>query len=311
MRDGFLKNNINQFSVIYRIVDFIVIQLILLFSCFLHDILISERYFIVSLVASTCYFLMSEVVRLYRSWRTSSVYRLLLCTVICWVSASFGVVLFIFFSKIGIEFSRITIGTWFLLCGLALIGWRLMFRWTLFYFRRRGFNTRTVAVLGLSADGLRVAEQIFDKPETGIRLIGFFDDRKPDRISEKFHHLLLGNVKEGVERAKNAEFDIIYIALPIGDKERLSVILKQLGNTTVDVHFVPDFLIFNLINSRLAYLGSMQTLSVFESPLRGPSNLMKRVEDIVISIVILTIISPLLLLISILIKLDSKGPVFF
>ncbi|MDA7746949.1 undecaprenyl-phosphate glucose phosphotransferase [Psychromonas sp.] len=103
----------------------------------------------------------------------------------------------------------------------------------------------------------------------------------------------------------------MYVALPLAAQKRIELILRELGDTTVDVHLVPDFFTFNLMNARLSHVGDTQTISVYESPMSGLSYLAKRIEDIVGASLILSVIALPMLIISILIKLDSSGPVFF
>lgn len=308
MMEGFVKNNINPFSIVYRFVDLLIIQLTLMITLAVYNAPLTERYIIISLVASTSYFLASEALRLYRSWRTSSIRKILFCTFMCWCCAIVIISLFLYAYP---NLSLYIISLWCVISLFSLMGWRIAYRYILFYFRNKGYNTRTVAIIGATKAGIKVAKQISESPETGFRLRAFYDDRDSSRIDETYKDYIGGNVEKGVEKAKKGHFDTIYIALPIGDHERITDILKRLGNTTSEVHFVPDFFMFNLINSRLSYIGSLQTISVYETPLKGPSNFLKRLEDIILSCIILCLISPLLLLIGILIKLDSPGPIIF
>ena len=121
----------------------------------------------------------------------------------------------------------------------------------------------------------------------------------------------MGNVEKGVELARSGEFDIVYIALPLAAQSRIDSILRILGDTTVDVHLVPDFFIYNLMNARLTNVGTMQTISVYESPMSGLSSVTKRLEDILVASLILVGIAIPMLIIALLIKMDSSGPVFF
>ncbi|WP_111977493.1 undecaprenyl-phosphate glucose phosphotransferase [Algibacillus agarilyticus] len=311
MANGFVKNNINQFSVIYRFVDFLLIQFFLVLCAITYSVVLNNDYFVLSLIGSTFFFLAAESLRLYRSWRSGFASRLALYTLISWFVACFCVSMFIFFSKSGEDLSRIVIGSWFVLSSLALVGWRMVFRAILFNLRKNGKNTKTVAILGVTSAGTNLAEQIFEHPETGFRLVGFFDDRQNARLPATYLEFLKGSVEEGVQRAKNGEFDAVYIALPLAAQKRIAEILRLLGDTTVDVHVVPDFFMFNLINSSLSHVGEMQTLSVYESPLSGPAYALKRIEDVIGSLLILSLIAIPMMIIAILIKLDSKGPILF
>ena len=310
---GFVKNNINQLSAVFRVVDFTIVQLMLLLSLTAHSIELSDRYIILGLIGSISFIFFAESIRLYRSWRTGSSSRLSLYTFLSWFFAVFIVVIYVFFSQTSIELSRLAIGSWFVVTALSLVGWRMLFRLYLFKRRRKGLNTRKVAIIGLTSSGVRLATEFANHPEIGFTLSAFFDDRDNVRLksNSKFFSKLQGDIAAGVELAKQGKFDLVYITLPLAAQKRIESILRDLGDTTVDVHLVPDFFTFNLLNGRLAHVGDIQTISVYESPLSGLASFAKRLEDIIGGALILAMIAIPMLIIAILIKLDSRGPVFF
>ena len=310
---GFVKNNINQLSAVFRVVDFTIVQLMLLLSLTAHSIELSDRYIILGLIGSISFIFFAESIRLYRSWRTGSSSRLSLYTFLSWFFAVFIVVIYVFFSQTSIELSRLAIGSWFVVTALSLVGWRMLFRLYLFKRRRKGLNSRKVAIIGLTSSGVRLATEFANHPEIGFTLSAFFDDRDNVRLTSnsKFFSKLQGDIAAGVELAKQGKFDLVYITLPLAAQKRIESILRDLGDTTVDVHLVPDFFTFNLLNGRLAHVGDIQTISVYESPLSGLASFAKRLEDIIGGALILAMIAIPMLIIAILIKLDSRGPVFF
>ena len=310
---GFVKNNINQLSAVFRVVDFTIVQLMLLLSLTAHSIELSDRYIILGLIGSISFIFFAESIRLYRSWRTGSSSRLSLYTFLSWFFAVFIVVIYVFFSQTSVELSRLAIGSWFIVTALSLVGWRMLFRLYLFKRRRKGLNTRKVAIIGLTSSGVRLATEFANHPEIGFTLSAFFDDRDNVRLksNSKFFSKLQGDIAAGVELAKQGKFDLVYITLPLAAQKRIESILRDLGDTTVDVHLVPDFFTFNLLNGRLAHVGDIQTISVYESPLSGLASFAKRLEDIIGGALILAMIAIPMLIIAILIKLDSRGPVFF
>ncbi|WP_413693885.1 hypothetical protein [Psychromonas sp. KJ10-2] len=179
----FVKNNINQLSAVYRIVDFSVVQFLLFFCIGAHSIEVSDPYIIVGLIGSLSFIIFAENIRLYRSWRTGSSSRLSLYTFLSWFFAVFMVVVYLFFSKISEDLSRLVIGSWFLSSALLLIGWRMSFRLYLYKRRRNGLNTRRVAIIGLTSSGFRLATEFANHPEIGFTLNAFFDDRDNIRLS--------------------------------------------------------------------------------------------------------------------------------
>ncbi|WP_413698799.1 undecaprenyl-phosphate glucose phosphotransferase [Psychromonas sp. KJ10-10] len=308
---GYIKDNVNQFSALYRIVDFLGIQFALYFCAEIHSVPLSDTYIMIGLIASISFSLFGESLQLYRSWRTGSFARLALYTFLSWAVAAFAVTSYLFFSKTSVEISRFVIGIWFIGSAVSLVSWRMLFRLFLFSRRRKGANTRNVAIFGLTSSGVRLAKEFVNHPETGFTLDAFFDDRENERLPKQFQGRLAGGIDEGVKLAKKGKFDIIYIALPLVAQKRIEEILRSLGDTTVDVHLVPDFFTFNLMNARLTHVGNTQTISVYESPLSGLSSLAKKVEDIIGGTCILAAIALPMLIISILIKLDSPGPIVF
>ncbi|WP_354622820.1 undecaprenyl-phosphate glucose phosphotransferase [Psychromonas sp. MME2] len=311
MTQDYVRDSINRNSFVYRLADLVVIQCVLLLSIYSYDSNFNEHYSLVSLIASIVYLLLAENNQLYHSGQTRFYSRLTLNTFLCWLFAIFAVTTYLFFTKTGTDISRVVIGLWLVLTSFGLIGWRYFLHLYLCKYRSLGFNLRKVAIIGLTDSGIRLADELTERMEIGCTLTAFFDDREVERLSTKYIDFLGGSIDSGVKRAKDGEFDLVYIALPFNAQNRIESILRYLGDTTVDVHIVSDFFTFNLLNSRLSYMGNVQTISVYESPMSGLSSVAKRVEDIIGSLIILPIIMLPMLAIALLIKLDSRGPVFF
>ncbi|MDO7086726.1 undecaprenyl-phosphate glucose phosphotransferase [Pseudocolwellia sp. AS88] len=309
--NGMIKNNINVFAVVYRIIDLAVIHLMLIVALYGYSVPYTKEYFELSLIASIGFFLTAESFALYRSWRAGFFNELMFYTFISWAFAAILVITYMFFTKQSADFSRIASFIWFLATFLSLITWRFLFNRFLAKIRRKGMNTRSVAIIGITKSGQRLAQQILDNPDTGFRLTAIFDDRIPERIDATYHAWLEGDIKEGVERAKNNEFDVVYIALPMIAEERIKHILQLLGDTTANVQLVPDLFVYTLMNASMSHIGNIQTISVYDNPMRGGNAALKRFEDIAFSLVILTLISIPLLFIAIAVKVTSKGPVIF
>ena len=307
----YVKDSANTYSTLYRCIDFVLIQISLFLIVHIKDHILTDTYLVISLIASAAFAFSAETCQLYRSWRTGHTSLIASYAFGCWMIGIFSVVVFLFFSKTSTDISRLIMGIWFVTNTITLIGWRLLLRLFLFKRRRAGFNTKRVAIFGLTESGELLVNEFIHHPETGFTLVGFYDDRTSDRIETKYNDALLGEIDEGIEQAKLGNIDIIYIALPLAAQIRIEGILRQLGDTTVDVHLVPDFFTFNLINARLSHVGEIQTISVYESPMNGLARILKRLEDIVGASLILLFISLPMCVIAALIKLDSPGPVLF
>lgn len=299
----------------YRLADLLIIQAALLIATVLYGVQYDFLYFVLALIANLSYSFVSELLWLYRSWRAGALKEMLFYTLLSWTIALLPVLMFVFFAKTAEHYSRIILGVWIVSTLILLCGWRSLFRLFLYRMRKQGHNTRSVGIIGLSDSGCKLVQEILDHPETGYKLKAIFDDRSKensvDRISNKFSNMVEGDVNEGVRRAQAGEFEVLFVGLPFSAKNRIEQILRLLGDTTVDVHLIPDFFIYNLLHARIGQVGGLQTVSVYDTPMRGGWSLLKRMEDLVLSSIILTVIAVPMMLIAIGVKLSSRGPVIF
>ncbi|HAI96722.1 MAG TPA: undecaprenyl-phosphate glucose phosphotransferase, partial [Methylococcaceae bacterium] len=144
----------------------------------------------------------------------------------------------------------------------------------------------------------------------GMILQGLYDDRGEERHAQLVYPIL-GNTDALVKNAQSGKIDLIYITLPMKAEERIKEVVNKLADTTVTVYLVPDLYTYQLFNGSWTNMAGHPIISVFESPFLGLNSYAKRAQDIVLSIIILTIVSPVMLVISAGIKLTSKGPVLF
>jgi putative colanic acid biosynthesis UDP-glucose lipid carrier transferase len=92
---------------------------------------------------------------------------------------------------------------------------------------------------------------------------------------------------------------------------RVGEVLRALADTTATVYLMADFFTYDLLHARWTELGSLPIVSIYDSPFRGAGGWLKRLEDLVLGSLIVLLIAPLLLLISLTVKLGSRGPIFF
>jgi putative colanic acid biosynthesis UDP-glucose lipid carrier transferase len=88
-------------------------------------------------------------------------------------------------------------------------------------------------------------------------------------------------------------------------------LLDELKDTTASIYFLPDVFVTDLIQSRSGSVCGMPVISVCESPFTGYDGIVKRASDLILSLLILILVSPLLIIIAAAIKIDSPGPIIF
>ncbi len=301
----------NGFAFIHRLLDIAIYIGVLLLSCQLHGVPFDKNYLILLLahIAGCSY--IAEALQLYRPWRINQFRNMLwlVCLLLAICFAGMLSVLFLF--KVSETFSRVVVVGWYGGSAMLMLSWRLVFRMIRMVQVGRGVNLQRMAIVGLTPRGIQLFQEIKAHPELGFECIGFFDDREPDRFPAEYRNLLLGNVTESVMTAQSGVISRLYIALPLHADKRIQQIVQQLGDTTLNVYLVPDFLLMSMMHGRLSSVGEIDTISVFESPHYGVQNYLKRTFDILFSLFALLLLSPLMVLIALAVKLTSAGPVLF
>ena len=123
--------------------------------------------------------------------------------------------------------------------------------------------------------------------------------------------LHLGKVDELPALIDEHNIDTIYIVTPLESSSVLEKLYFVLLDKHVSIHWIPDIFSLRLINHSVKEIAGIPVLTLSETPLTGVSKLGKAIEDKLLSSLILVAISPILLMISIAVKLDSNGPIFF
>ena len=267
-------------------------------------------YKLLALLSILIYLFAAESVHLYQSWRGVDFTLLVKRVLIIWFVTVTCLMILGYISKVTAEYSRILVSIWFILVPILLLLWRAVFKGILNYFRSKGYNTRQVAVLGVNGLANQLIGHIEKTQSLGMILQGLYDDRGEERHAQLVYPIL-GNTDALVKNAQSGKIDLIYITLPMKAEERIKEVVNKLADTTVTVYLVPDLYTYQLFNGSWTNMAGHPIISVFESPFLGLNSYAKQAQDIVLSIIILTIVSPVMLVISAGIKLTSKGPVLF
>ena len=170
---------------------------------------------------------------------------------------------------------------------------------------------RRAIVAGVNDRGVSLAARTASNPAAGITVVGYFDDRRADRLPAFSPLPLLGTLAELPDFVRRSNIHVIYLALPMTTQARIQKLLDDLRDTTASIYFVPDYFITDLIQGRVGAVEDIPVVAVCESPFVGLGGMAKRASDIVMASLILLLLSPLLLAIAIGVKLSSPGPVIF
>lgn len=207
---------------------------------------------------------------------------------------------------------RVQLGTLAVLLPVFLGVHRALFRTVLREIRRRGFNLRHVAIIGVGRLGQITMRTLTRNGWTGINVAYFVSHHGSTHRRECQGKPVLGGLDELDDILSENRVDAVYLALPNAKAAALPGILQQLQRYAVDVRIVPDvhprFVPQSMVVSEL---DGMPILSYRECPSAGLGGFSKRLLDIVGSALGLIVFSPLFLVIAVLVRMSSPGPVIF
>ncbi len=193
------------------------------------------------------------------------------------------------------------------LISLMVILWRLTLYILLRVYRRSGYNYRKVIIAGFNDASLDLHQFFISHPEHGYRFMGFFDDKQSS------HPQIRGNLQQVEKYCLDNEIDEIYCLSSELNHEQLDDLIDFADREFLRIKLLPDMLGLKYKNFKLDLYGDLPIVSVRNIPLDDSINkVIKRMFDIVFSFfVCVLILSWLLPLLAVIIKINSRGPVFF
>jgi exopolysaccharide biosynthesis polyprenyl glycosylphosphotransferase len=180
--------------------------------------------------------------------------------------------------------------------------------------RRAGRNARRLLIVGAGPEGRRILADLQGRPELGLRVVGFVDDRSAERLRAVPGAPLLGRMADLPRILREQVVDEVLVSLPFSTFDRVQKVLAACNQEGKNVYLAVDGLAAArgaVARSRLAEVNGVPFLGLIYAPDHVPALAAKRVTDLLVSGVVLLALSPLLLLIALLVRLDSPGPAIF
>ena len=210
--------------------------------------------------------------------------------------------------------SRVFLGLLFILqIGLTLVS-RAILHKVLTWMRVQGRNYRRVLIVGAGPQGRWTLERLQSRRELGLRVIGFVDDRSPERLGRQLGAAHLGRISELPEILRSHVVDEVLVTLPFSTFGRLQRVLEACNQEGKNVYLAVDGLAAArgaISRSRLAEVDGVPFLGLIYAPDHMTALVLKRAIDLVLSAVSLIVASPFMLVVAALIRLDSPGAVIF
>ena len=303
----------NALATLLKVVDPFIVALTGLLSYYLRfdDVDLPDYYGTAILVVFALVIVVFAVFDVYR-WRPDEGLRRGLARLVGgWFGIVLALVFLLYASKTGILYSRQWLGVWSALAFAGLVLARVAAMFALRALYRRGRISRRVAIAGAGRLGQEIARRIARAPETGMRVVAFYDDA-PELAGAEFEGVnVRGTVDDLSARIRDDRVDQVWIALPLRAGDRVARLLQDLVTQNVKVRFVPDIFGFQLLNHSFTEICGLPVVNIAESPLSGIKGTLKWLEDKLLALTILAVIWPLLVLIAAGVKLGSPGPAIF
>jgi Undecaprenyl-phosphate glucose phosphotransferase len=217
-----------------------------------------------------------------------------------------------FFARIGEVYSRVWLTAFYGFGLLTLFGARVILYRFVRMWMREGRLTRRAVIVGGGEAGEELIAALRDQPDSDVRVVGVFDDRSDDRSPKTCGGLQkLGTVDELLEFARRTRLDLVLFSLPISAESRILQMLKKLWVLPVDIRLSAHINKLRFRPRAYSYIGSVPMIDVADRPITDWDYVMKWLFDKIVGGLALLLLSPLMLLIAIAIKVDSRGPVLF
>jgi Undecaprenyl-phosphate glucose phosphotransferase len=175
--------------------------------------------------------------------------------------------------------------------------------------RARGVNQSHALVVGTGRLARRTVRTLRAVSWSGIQPVGYVED-EPHRGSGA-NLPVLGNIAELAELVERHHIEHVFIALPLNRYADARRVFDALSRTVVDVQLIADVPAMAGMTFHTTQLHGMTVIGLRESPHHGLNVVVKRAMDIFLASVALVLFAPFMLLIALLIKYTSPGPIFY
>jgi Undecaprenyl-phosphate glucose phosphotransferase len=216
-----------------------------------------------------------------------------------------------FIGKISAHYSR----GWTLVWILAAIGMQLTGRCLLEIATQRWREdipiARNIVIVGAGDEGRQLIAKLQQSQDNSIAICGIFDDRKL-RIPKMVNGVsVLGTSDDLLLFARQFRIDDVIIALPLDAERRLKTLSEKIKGVAIDLRLSVEPMAEKFQIRGMSYIGAAPVLEIADRPLKHWRAVAKWLEDKVLAALLLIAVMPLMALVALLIKLDSRGPVLF
>ncbi|MDR2126354.1 MAG: undecaprenyl-phosphate glucose phosphotransferase [Prevotellaceae bacterium] len=298
------------FLFIFVVEDIILLNLLYFLLMQFMNLAYRDSYLYLCVIINLGYLLSITIIKAIENFRELTIskilehnaYRLLVTTII--------MLGYLFFTKTSEEISRLFILVFYTSAYILLFFAHWFTRKAItFTFLSRSKSVVKAVILGAGLIGRKIRNELSNNIYLGIKILGFFDDN----LTQKDNEHILGTLAQAKEYIKAHQIETIYCTLPLSAQKKILDFLNFAEQNIINFHVVPSISYYTNTPIVMDTICNIPVLSIRKVPLSHTHNaVLKRAFDVVVSLIFLTTLFPVIyLILGILIKLSSPGPVFF
>ena len=253
-----------------------------------------------------------ELLGLYSLRALSAYVRNMPTAVFGWTVSFAALVAGVFFLKIGPEVSRVWLATWFVSGATALLTQRLIAGWYVRSAARSGRLYQRAVIYGAGPVTEDLISELEADTDSIVRIAGVFDDRGDSRTPRQISgYPRLGGLDDLVATSRTKRFDLVIVSLPLAAEARLANVMRRLSVLPADVKMPARAKGLRFSPRTYSHVGSVAMIDLYDKPIADWGYVSKWLFDKVVGSIALALLAPVMALVALAVKLESKGPVLF
>lgn len=206
------------------------------------------------------------------------------------------------------EMSRVLFLSFAVLASVILLSYRIFYQWGFKNGIIKTCENRRILIAGAGLVGKNVRDQIENYQHYGFNVVGFVDD-DDNKLQNEVD--ILGNLDQTVEIIEEHDIQHLILALPRRAYDRINQLISEVHELPVRVWVIPDYFALALNQAAITDFAGFPLIDLRAPALNNYQRITKRIFDLMIVVPLFILTLPLFGLISLLIKLDSKGPILY
>lgn len=247
---------------------------------------------------------------IYQSWRGQKLGKMLWRLTVAWTITVMLGLMIVFTIHRSEDISRLWLGVWVVVATVLLMTSRIITYHTLWSMRRKGFNLKALAVVGSTEYGGSLIDLVRSAPQAGFHPVCVLDEA--GAMGARSSGVPVTTRFEDIVRlVRQRRIHEIWLALPLSEEQTIFRFVREFRNDFVNIRFMPDVRTFPLFNHSISDILGIPSINLATSRVSELETVPKLLFDRLFAATALLVLVPLFILLALMVKLSSPGPVFF